>query len=461
MDWSNSYLYLTKGNPEGFLQQRLTRQAQRSINQNNNSWSYTDCRALLKLMCELTTQPINFRFYSNGGVSAIIANYRNPNTSPQLVISEHTKNITAAFDAIDSSAEMYGFTSDKTAALSLTAVRFDRFRVLQKDNTIIIFTNRKLSTSEFVNHMRKVIALFPRWFPVKENTTDIWMSLLEETPDNFYTYLAAYLNANYVQDVTQYIETFKNISQNNLEQSRQQFETQIHAHKNTIESAYKRITELWQSIYELQEKVAGINENNFIELGIELIKYIDKRPGIELDELTDDGALALNVTSELRFFDQEAAQKIIQRRESDIVKCLLTDVFVNNRYQIKFGTALILNLDYRHNEIIKTDRSVGIDPNTIWNPHLYYYDCWGSNRAEIQKAIGSQQLIAAIEQVHAATCSLNVLDGAVWNRFTNDLTNALINNSYNAALGTKDSKCLKDLQTGECITLAQYKSLNS
>ena len=231
MEWINSYLYLTQGNPEGFLRQRLTRKAQHSINQNNHSWSYTDYRTLLTLICELTTQPINSRVYSNGSVRAIIANHNNTNGSPKLIISEHTRNITAAFDAIDSSAETYDFTSDKTAALSLTAVRFDRFRVLQKNNTIIIFTNRKLSTNEFVNHMRKVVALFPRWFPVKENTTDIWMSLLEETPDNFYTYLAAYLNANYVQDVTQYIETFKNISQNNLEQRRHQFEEQIHKHK--------------------------------------------------------------------------------------------------------------------------------------------------------------------------------------------------------------------------------------
>ena len=100
-------------------------------------------------------------------------------------------------------------------------------------------------------------------------------------------------------------------------------------------------------------------------------------------------------------------------------------------------------------------------PLQFYQPHLYHYDCWGSNRAEIQKAIESQQLIAAIEQIHAATCSLNVLDGAVWNRFTNDLTNALINNSYSEALGNRNSKCLKDLQTGECITLAQYKNLNS
>lgn len=460
MEWDNLYSYLVRGNPEGFLQQRLTRKAQRYVNQNNHVQASSDYYTLLKLMCELITQPINFRFYRNESVRSIISNCRNTD-SLQLIISEHTRDITTAFEAIDSPAEEYGFTSDKTAALSLTAVRFDRFKILQKNNTIIIFTNRKLSTVEFINHMRRVVAMFPRWFPVKENTTDVWMSLLEETPDNFYNHLAAYLNANCTQDLTQYIEEFKNIAQNNLEQNKRRFEGQIDSLRSNIDSLYRRIAEEWQKIYRLQERVAGLNEDTFIELGTELIKYIDKRPGIELDTLTADGALALNLTSELRFFDQEAARKVIARRTPDIVKRLLTDVFINNKYQIQFGTAITLGLDYRHNEVITAHRHESIDPNTMWNPHLYYYDCWGSNRAEIQKAIEAQQLIAAVEQIHAATCSLNVLDGAVWTRFTNDLDRALNNNSYSEALGGRNSKCLKDLKTGERITLAQYKSLNS
>ena len=460
MDWSNVYYYLKRNTVDGFFSNCLNRRAKRELNNNEFSCNIADARTLLRLMRKLIEPSYLFELHRNVSVTAVLHTYlENCETDiPRIIISEHSRDITSSFNTIEEfPLEENGTTTDKTAAISLTTARYDRIKVLRKNNTVVIFTNRNITGLEYVDYMRRVIAMFPRWFTMKPDTTDIWMSLIEDTPDNFYNYLAAYFNEHSTQNVEQFIETFKTLGARSIEARRQNLGRTISSHKRDIENYYNHITTLWKQVYELQEQQAGINADAYIETGVELIKYIDKRPGITLDHLSDSGTLELNIVSELRFFDQDAARRVIRHQEDNIVRKLLIDVFIENKYQFQIGTAAQLNLDPRNGEIINTDTTNTIDSNTIWNPHLYHYNCWGSNKTEIRKAVEAQQLIAAVEQIYAATCSINILDGAVWSRFIRTLSNALVTDNYSDAIGNRNCKCLKNVQTGERITLAQYK----
>lgn len=460
MEWSNVYYYLRRNVVDGFFGTCLNRRAKRELNNNEFSCNMSDFRTLLRIMRKLVEPIYWFESHRNMSVTAVIHNYlKNCATdAPRIIISEHSRDITNSFNAIENfPLEENGITSDKTAAITLTTSRYDRIKVLRKNNTVVIFTNRNITGLEYIGCMRRIIAMFPRWFTVKPDTTDIWMSLIEDTPDNFYNYLAAYFNEHSTQSVEQFIETFKTLGLRSIEARKQQLGHSIANHKRDIENYYNHITTLWKQIYDLQEQQAGINADTYIETGVELIKYIDKRPGITLDHLSESGTLELSIVSELRFFDQEAARRVIQNQGGGIVRQLLTDVFIKNKYQFQIGTAVQLNLDPRNGEIVHADTANTIDSNTIWNPHLYHYNCWGSNKTEIRKAVEAQQLIAAVEQIYAATCSINILDGAVWSRFIRTLSNALIADDYSDAIGNRNCKCLKNVQTGECITLAQYK----
>ena len=461
MNWSELYEYLKSSNPGGFIKERLSARAQNMVNQNQYVRRIPDHLTLLSLIRLLIKNNIVYQIHQNADVAGLISLYLKEaeTVTPKLIISIHNRDVANAFQTLEQQTFEEGITSDKTAAMSLHLSRYDRFKILKKDNTVIIFTNRKLHSIEYIEHMRRIVAMFPRWFETKENTTDIWMSLLEADANNFYNYLATYLNEHCTINIEQHIETFRTLGALSIEMRKHALEESIKGHKRDIDMYYRHIEERWKKLYELQEQCAGINTEEYVEAGVELIKYIDKRPGIELLNLTTAGVLELNVISELRYFDQEAARTILRHISQGITKQFIKDVFIDAKYRIQIGTAIKLNLNHRHDTIITTVRDRSVDPNTMWNPHLYHYDCWGSNRSEIQRAVEAQQLIAAIEQAYAATCSINVLDGAVWQRFIGTINAALEQDCYSRAIGNRHCKCLKNTQTGECITLAQYKKL--
>ena len=81
----------------------------------------------------------------------------------------------------------------------------------------------------------------------------------------------------------------------------------------------------------------------------------------------------------------------------------------------------------------------------IANPHLYYYRCYGQNAGYINKALAEQDYMLALEQSIACVGTLNFADGIVMSRLHAQLSQ------------NNDSVCIQDTETGEFLTLKQFK----
>lgn len=458
MNWSEVYNYLRWKDADGFHKQHLNARALNFFRAHSNYRTIAnDYRTLLTILNPLLVQPCTMHYKNNHPVGNMLNTMLSLDTqTPRLIIHQITRDINASFLALDGlDLTRHQVNSDRTAALSLTATRYDRFRVLRKDNCVLIITNKKVIES--VEYMRKIYALLPRWFAVKENTQDIFMSLVEQTPDNLFIKLAEYYNTQTTVSPEQLIQTFETIAKQTVLATRREIQARLDRITQNLEEKYNEIHRLYQKEKEYQEQLLVQNKDEVIEAGLELIDYLNKRPGIEIIEINPDGTILLNIQSALTFYDPTPVKRLISREDDEHLKRFLQDVFIDNKYQIQIGTAARMFLNVASNDRgITIDTDLTIPENTIWNPHLWHYNCWGANRSEIIKALQNQQYIAAVEQAYAATCSINVLDGPVWSRFCESLYRAF-RGSFHSDLGGAHSKCLKDMTTGELITLTQYK----
>ena len=82
----------------------------------------------------------------------------------------------------------------------------------------------------------------------------------------------------------------------------------------------------------------------------------------------------------------------------------------------------------------------------IPNPHHKYYNCWGDNEPEIQCALADRKLDIAYAQIITAMVGINISDTAVMSKFVE-----------NELYTYRNVKCLRVKDTGEIITITEYK----
>lgn len=141
------------------------------------------------------------------------------------------------------------------------------------------------------------------------------------------------------------------------------------------------------------------------------------------------------VLSDIEYFDQEIARTYITNKQSvvydyaksrngeeaDLMEKLLTEIFLTDSPRLKIKVCAGFNLDLLGG--ITTLRGLEYDeyPDYTPNPHIYHFSCLGNNVEQINKFLQHNDYIGAIEQCIAATKNLNWTDGAVINRFMEEM----------------------------------------
>lgn len=133
------------------------------------------------------------------------------------------------------------------------------------------------------------------------------------------------------------------------------------------------------------------------------------------------------------------------------------DVFVDQKY--KLYLLCIWEFNSTQPEAFNKPRAVEVSTlnhnNAHFNPHMHFYNCIGDYESTLRNLHAKQDLLMFNNTAIASTKSINFRDGAVMNRWKDNLVNWFhyYNQNYE---GTQilDSKCLEDLD-GKLHSLAE------
>lgn len=148
-----------------------------------------------------------------------------------------------------------------------------------------------------------------------------------------------------------------------------------------------------------------------------------------------------------RYF--ESSRNNVMNTAPEHVQHLLKDLFINNTHTLLIQSGATLDLargtiNFLNPTAVLNVMTLG-ELNGMFNPHHYYYNCWGDNQSLISRALVDHDYVTAILQTFAAIAGINMTDTAVITRFIERELN-----EFNS------TKCIKVNETGEIIAPAEY-----
>lgn len=119
-------------------------------------------------------------------------------------------------------------------------------------------------------------------------------------------------------------------------------------------------------------------------------------------------------------------------------------VFVDEDYELYTYTGMAISLTGKRTPSKTLDNPRMLEP-VLRHPHIYHYNCFGSYSREIMKTASTMDLETLLLTCISVASNLNFTDSTVINTFCRDINN------------NKDISCIKDLHTGEWLTVAELQ----
>ena len=119
-------------------------------------------------------------------------------------------------------------------------------------------------------------------------------------------------------------------------------------------------------------------------------------------------------------------------------------VFVDEDYELYTYTSMSISLTGKCLPSKTTD-SPRMCERVLKHPHIYYYNCFGSYSQELMKTAANMDLETLLLTCISVASNLNFTDTTVINTFCQHLNN------------DKDISCIKDLNTGEWLTIEELQ----
>jgi hypothetical protein len=169
------------------------------------------------------------------------------------------------------------------------------------------------------------------------------------------------------------------------------------------------------------------------------------------------GFLRVVYRTPLLYFEPQAMQRYFDSTRPNVaneadasIQQLLKDLFINQTWTLLMETGVQLGIERAQVRFLNPLDVLNVMDRTqlagMFNPHHYYYNCWGDNQSLIIRALGEHDYMTAILQSFAAMAGINITDSAVMEKF------------ITRELGEFDQvACLQNKETKEIITIAEYR----
>ena len=319
---------------------------------------------------------------------------------------------------------------------------------LHKNNKIRVYKNEIRNMYTIITNtynwqlLRRVIALLPMLFPDTFKPSETELSIMK-----------LFGRENYIAWETELLQWLKDskVLENDLKEKLFELADNIKEHQlSNLISLKTRIQEgINMQLNSLQVRYADLeNVNTKIRYQTltqddsnikDFTNYLMKNKYITNLNLLNRTSLKFNIFAPIKYYDIEALQVYYKKDYSPITKHpniakLFKLIFMEQKYSIYFDIPIMMDLMNIHWGVYLSARL----QNQIPHPHIVTYNCWGTNKTFIDKAISTQDFITAVEQMVAAAKNINFTDTVVLDSFIRDLL--VKNNYYKAIQKTEDKK---------------------
>lgn len=164
-----------------------------------------------------------------------------------------------------------------------------------------------------------------------------------------------------------------------------------------------------------------------------------------------DAKFLFNIITPMQF-SQKAIQQtninswIVNLGINNYQKQALIDIFINQKMQLLLQS--VISVNFINNAYQRTTSPL-YKRITIYNPHLYHYNCFGANASPLVKAITAKQLDTVCAMAINTVANVNFYDSPVVQSFKQDIVDNINHNSGSDIL-------LKDPETNITTTFRDY-----
>lgn len=173
--------------------------------------------------------------------------------------------------------------------------------------------------------------------------------------------------------------------------------------------------------------------------------YTDER--IKYFKIKDE-LLYIDLYCPMTNYNARYAEKQVDNPTSIINNQHLGDVFkavfVDEDYELYTYTGMAISLTGKRAPFKTVDNPRMFEP-VLRHPHIYHYNCFGSYSKELMKTAAAMDLETLLLTCISVASNLNFTDSTVINTFCRDINN------------DKNISCIKDLNTGEWLTVAELQ----
>lgn len=195
--------------------------------------------------------------------------------------------------------------------------------------------------------------------------------------------------------------------------------------------------------YEASATLSNLEKNR--ESAIEELNTAINMEGVVDVQQYDNATLIITFCAPATFFNTDEAELVVNNMRDNWVKRLFNDVFVEQKYKMMIISQFYFSYTEgrRFQEPGELDTNTLVRYNAMYNPHTYFFRCLGDYKPQLVDAQAKQDLLIFNNLALASVKSINFRDGAVINRWKENLFDYSEHNNYQANM-IMNIKCLVD-----------------
>lgn len=245
-----------------------------------------------------------------------------------------------------------------------------------------------------------------------------------------------------------------------LRQRRRIFETRL----NDAISRKDALLQQYQDVLRIMEtataQLGKLEDDKSFTEEIEMVAKMECMREFDLR----GSAIVMSIVTPLEYYDPELLELNLERNperyNSILTNRFFKDVFIDEKYSYYVGNQFLFRLD---EERVQLPGNLNYNINTteqhcLYNPHIQYYRCYGSNEVQIIQAHAEKDLIGYVNALISSLKNINFADSAVFGRWYTSLSAMLMGglNDGNDERRFITDKFLLDKETNEFISLEDY-----
>lgn len=248
-----------------------------------------------------------------------------------------------------------------------------------------------------------------------------------------------------------------------LRQRRRVFESRLSDAINQKDNLLQQYQNVLRTIQTASEQLGKLEDDKGFVEEIEMVSKMECMKDFDLR----GSAIAMTIVTPLEYYDPELLEINLERNPDRYGNILANkffkDVFVDEKYSYYVGNQFLFRLD---EERVQLPSNLNYNVNTerehcLYNPHIQYFHCYGSNEVQIMQAHSEKDLIGYVNALINSLKNINFADSAVFGRWYNSIKAMLhgqLNDGNDEAHFMRD-KFLLNKETGEYISLEDYARL--